>query len=118
MFVCLSFHFIARKLYSCFWYDVFSLLVLEFSMYFLCRPGFAVRDFINLVLSWNILVSLCMLLECFTGYNNLVWQFCSLRVFLTSVQDILTFIVSCEKSGVILIGLTIYVTCTFFPYYF
>jgi hypothetical protein len=34
----------------------------------------------------------------------------SLRVCLTSVQDLLAFIVSGEKSGVILIGLPLYVT--------
>jgi hypothetical protein len=35
---------------------------------------------------------------------------CSLSVCITSVQDLLTFIVSCEKSGLILIGLPLYVT--------
>jgi hypothetical protein len=35
---------------------------------------------------------------------------CLIRVCITSVQDILAFIVSGEKSGVILIGLPLYVT--------
>jgi hypothetical protein len=35
---------------------------------------------------------------------------CSLRVCMTSVQDLLAFIVSVEKSGIILIGLPLYVT--------
>ena len=32
---------------------------------------------------------------------------------MTSVQDLLVFIVSVKKSGVILIGLFLYVTCPF-----
>jgi hypothetical protein len=39
---------------------------------------------------------------------------CSLRVCMTSTQDLLAFIVSGEKSGVILIGLPLYVTWPFF----
>jgi hypothetical protein len=35
---------------------------------------------------------------------------CSFRVCMTSVQDLLAFIVSVEKSGIILIGLPLYVT--------
>jgi hypothetical protein len=35
---------------------------------------------------------------------------CSLRVCMTSVQNILAFIVSGEKSGIILICLPLYVT--------
>jgi hypothetical protein len=38
---------------------------------------------------------------------------CSLRVHITSVQDLRAFIVSGEKSGVILIGLPLYVTLPF-----
>ena len=41
-------------------------------------------------------------------YFNLI--LCSLSVYITSVQDLLAFIVSDEKSGVILIGLFLYVT--------
>jgi hypothetical protein len=44
------------------------------------------------------------------GYGSLGWHFCSLRVCITSVQDLLAFIVSAEKSGVIMIGLPLYVT--------
>ena len=61
---------------------------------------------INLVLSWNI----SMVIESFAGYSSLGWHLCSLRVCMTSAQDLLAFIVSGEKSGVILIGLPLYVT--------
>ena len=55
---------------------------------------------VNLVLSWNTLVSPSMVIECFAGYSSLGWHLCSLRVYLTSSQDLLAFIVSGEKSGV------------------
>jgi hypothetical protein len=44
------------------------------------------------------------------GYSSLGWNLCSLSVCITSVQALLSFIVSGEKSGVILIGLPLYVT--------
>ena len=68
------------------------------------------RHCINLVLSWNILVSPSIVIESFAGYSSLGCHLCSLRVCITSVQDLLAFIVSGEKSGVILIGLPLYVT--------
>jgi hypothetical protein len=61
----------------------------------------------NLVLSWNILVSPYVVIESFVGYNSLGWHLCSLRVCVTSAQDHLAFIVSGERSGVILIGLCV-----------
>ena len=64
----------------------------------------------NLVLLWNTLVSLFMVIGGFTGYSSLDWHFCSFRVCITSVQDLLAFIVSGEKSVVILISLPLYVT--------
>ena len=64
----------------------------------------------NLVLSWNTLVSPSMVIENFAGYSSLGWHLCSLRVCITSAQDLLAFIVSGENSGVILIGLPLYVT--------
>ena len=67
---------------------------------------------LNLLLSWNILVSPSMLLESFAGYSSLGWQLCSLKVCMTSNQALL--IVSVEKSGVILIGLPLYVAWPFF----
>ena len=64
----------------------------------------------NLVLSWNTLFSPSMVIESFAGYSSLGWHLCSLRVCITSVQDLLAFIFSGEKFGVILIGLPLYVT--------
>ena len=54
-----------------------------------------------------------MLIESFAGYSNLGWHLCSFRVCITSAQDLLSFIVSGEKSCVILIGLPLYVTWPF-----
>ena len=64
----------------------------------------------NLVFLWNTLVSPSMVIESLAGYSSLGWHLCSLSVYITSVQDFLAFIVSGEKSGVILIGLPLYVT--------
>jgi hypothetical protein len=50
-----------------------------------------------------------MVIESYAGYSSLGWHLCSLRVYITSVQDLLAFIVFGEKSGVILIGLPLYV---------
>ena len=68
------------------------------------------RYCVNLVLSCNILVSPSMVIESLTGYSSLGWHLYSLSVCITSVQALLSFIVSGEKSGVILIGLPLYVT--------
>ena len=63
----------------------------------------------NLVLSWNTLLSPSIVIESLAGYSSLGWHLCSLSVCITSVQDLLAFIFSGEKSGVILIGLPFYV---------
>ena len=68
------------------------------------------RYSVNLVLAWNTLVFPSMLIESFAGYSSLDWHLCSLRVCITSVQDLLAFIASGEKSGLILKGLPLYVT--------
>ena len=60
--------------------------------------------------SWNTLISPSMVILNFVGYSSLGRHLCSLRVCITSVQDLLPFIVSGEKSGVVLIGLPSYVT--------
>jgi hypothetical protein len=67
------------------------------------------RYCVNLFLSWNILVYPSMVIESFAGYSSLGWHLCSLRVCMTFAQDSLAFIVSGENSGVILIGLLLYV---------
>jgi hypothetical protein len=68
------------------------------------------RYCVNLDLSLNTLVSPSMVIEGFAGYNSAGWHLCSLRVCMTSAQDILAFIISGKKSGLILIGLLLYVT--------
>ena len=68
------------------------------------------RYCVNLDLSWITLVSPSMVIESFAGYSSLGWHLCSLSVCITHVQDLLALIVSSGKSGVILIGLTLYVT--------
>ena len=78
-----------------------------------CRAGFVDRYCLNLVLSWNVLFTPSMLIESFAGYISLGWHPWSLSVCITSVQDLLAFIVSIEKSGVILMGLPLYVTWPF-----
>ena len=65
----------------------------------------------NLALSLNILFSPFIVIESFPGYNSLGWHLWSLSVCRTSIQDILAFRVSVEKSDIILIGLPLYVTC-------
>jgi hypothetical protein len=67
------------------------------------------RYCVNLVLSWNILFSPSVVIESFAGYSSLDWHLCSLRICVTSAQDLLAFIVSVEKSGVILIDMPLYV---------
>ena len=64
----------------------------------------------DLVLLWYTLVSPSMVIESLAGYSSLGWHLCSLSVCITFVQDLLDFIVSDEKSGVILIGLPLNVT--------
>ena len=68
------------------------------------------RHCVNLVLSWNTLISLSMVIESFAGYSSLGWHLCSLRICIITVQDLLAFIVSGEKSGVILTGLPLFAT--------
>ena len=79
----------------------------------LCRAGFVERYWVNLVLSWNILVSPSMVIESFAGYSSFGWHLCSLRVCMRSAQDLLALMVSGEKSGMIPFNLTLYVTWPF-----
>ena len=51
-----------------------------------------------------------MLIESFAGYSSLGRNLGSLRVCMTYDQVLRAFIVSVEKSGVILMGLPLYVT--------
>ena len=65
------------------------------------------RYSVNLVLSWNTLVSPSIVIESLARYSSLGWHLCCLSVCITSVQDLLAVIVSGEKSGVILLGLSL-----------
>ena len=49
----------------------FPSLCWSFPSVILCRAGFVERYCVNLVLSWNILVSPCMVIEGFAGYSSL-----------------------------------------------
>ena len=71
------------------------------------------RYCINLDLFWNILVSPSMPIEWFAGYSILDWHLWSFRLYMTSIQDALAFSVSIEYSGIILIGVPLYVTWHF-----
>jgi len=55
--------------------------------------------------------------ESFAGYSNLGWHLCSLRVCMTSVQDLLAFIVSSEKSGVIIFFINLSISYIHFECY-
>ena len=68
---------------------------------------------LKFVLSWNVSFSPPKVNESFAGYNSLDWDLWFLRVCRTSVQALLYFRVSIEKSGVILIGLLFYVILFF-----
>jgi hypothetical protein len=74
---------------------------------------FMERYCVNLVLLWNTLASTSMVIESLVGYSSLGWHLCSLSVCITYVQALLAFLVSGEKSGVILVGLPSYVTWHF-----
>ena len=54
-----------------------------------------------------------MLIENFAGYSSLGWHLHSLRVCMTFDQALLAFILSVEKSGIILIGLSLYISWLF-----
>jgi hypothetical protein len=54
-----------------------------------------------------------MWIENFAGYSSLGWHMCSLRVCITSDHALLAFLVSDEKSDMMLIGKSLYVTCPF-----
>ena len=87
-----------------------SVLVLVFFCYYPLKGWICGKIMCEFLLSWNTLVSPSMVIERLAGYSSLGWHLCSLRLCRTSAQDLLAFIVSGEKSGLILIGLPLYVT--------
>ena len=85
-------------------------LACDFQFSIFCKAGFVAMYCLNLFLSWNILFSPLMVNAEFTGYSSLVLHPWFLSVCSTSMQDLLAFMVSIEKSCVILIGFPLYVT--------
>jgi len=89
----------------------------SFPSIILCSTGSVEWYCVSLVLSWNILVSVFMLIESFAGFSSLGWHLCSLRVCMISAHDLLAFIVSGEKSGIILL-VCFYMLLNLFPLLF
>lgn len=58
-----------------------------------------------MVLLWNVLHSLSTVIDSFDGFTSLDWHLWSLRVYRVSVQALLTFRVSTEKSGAVVMAL-------------
>ena len=90
-----------------------SSLCWSFSYRILCWPGLVDRYCLGFVFFLEYFGSPSMLIKSFAWYSSLGWHLCSLRVCMTSDQAFLAFIVSVEKSCVILIGLPLYVTWPF-----
>jgi hypothetical protein len=99
-------------LISWFFFVVVSLLVLKLFFFF----NYPLQGWFNgsIMFKFAFLMEylgfLSMVIENFVGYSSLGWHLCSLRVCMTSAQEFLSFRVSVGKSGVILIGLPLYVT--------
>ena len=109
---CCYFYFCVAIFFWVCWKKIF-LLFLGYSFPLFpsiisCSAGFVERYCVNLFLSWNILVT-----ESFAGHSSLGCHLCSLRDCITSALDLLAFMISGEKSGIILIGLPLYVTWPF-----
>ena len=71
------------------------------------------KVFLNLVVSWNTLVSPSMTIEKFCWYSSLSWHLRTLRDYKMSAQASLSFRVSDEKLVATLISLPLYVTWPF-----
>ena len=114
MFVWLSsFGFVERRLLSCFILRVVSLHLLVFSIHYplkgwICGKILCKFVFVMIYFGFSLYG-----IERTSGYSNLGWHLCSIRVCMTSAQALLAFIVSGEKSSVILISLPLYVTRPF-----
>ena len=77
----------------------------DFPFITFCKAGFVATNCLNLFLSWNILFSPLIVNDSLAGYSSLGLHSWSLSFCSTSIQDLLAFMVSREKSGVSLIGL-------------
>ena len=85
-------------------------LVCGFLSSIFCKAGFVATYCLNLFFSWIIVFSPLVVKASLSGYSSLGLHPWSLSVYNTSTQDLLAFMVSIEKSGVIMIGLPLYVT--------
>ena len=72
-----------------------------------CRVGFVAMYCLKLFLSWNILFYPLMVNKSLAGYSSLGLHPWSLIFCSTSIQDLLAFMISIEKSGVCLIRLSL-----------
>ena len=88
-------------------------LVCGFPSSIFCKAEFVAPYYLNLFLSWNILFTPLLVNASFAGYSCLGLHPCSLSFCSTSIQRLLAFMISIEKSGVILIGFPLYVTWPF-----
>ena len=93
---------------------VSNLLVLKFSFQYYLQGWTHGQVLLKSGLSWNILLSPSMVIESFAGYSNLDCHLWSPSVCITPIQDLLVFVVSIEQQGIILTGLSLYVTWPFF----
>ena len=80
-------------------------LVCDFPSITFCKAGFVATNCLNLFLSWNILFSPLIVNDSLAGYSSLDLHPWSLCFCSTSIQYLLAFMVSIQKSGVSLIGL-------------
>ena len=62
---------VVRSSIVCVFVVVANFLALEFCSSTLCRARFVARNWLNLVLSRNILFCLSMVIESFVGYSSL-----------------------------------------------
>ena len=85
-------------------------LVCDFPYIISCKAGFGATYCLNLFLSWNILISPLMVNASFAGYSSLGLHPWSLSFCITFILDLRAFMVSTEKSGVILIIFPLYIT--------
>ena len=77
----------------------------DFSSITFYKAGFVAPNCLNLFLSSNILFSPLIVNDSLSGYSSLGLHPWSLSFCSISIQDLLAFMVSIEKSGISLIGL-------------
>ena len=97
-------------------FRVTSLTDVMFTVWFLIvylDTGFVDGYCLNFDLTCYVLFAPPMVIKRFSGYSSLDWHMWFFRGCKISVEALLAFSVSVEKSGVILIGLPLYITWPF-----